>query len=42
MVAHLMTELEITCLPKDLPQYIEVDVIDLERGHAIPRRRHRA
>ena len=36
MVAHLMTELEITCLPKDLPEYIEVDIIDLELGHAIP------
>jgi large subunit ribosomal protein L25 len=29
-VNHLMTELEITCLPKDLPQYIEVDIQDLD------------
>lgn len=36
MVAHLMTELEISCLPKDLPEYIEVDIIDLELGDAIP------
>jgi len=25
-VSHLLTELEISCLPKDLPEYIEVDV----------------
>ncbi|MDM7861197.1 50S ribosomal protein L25/general stress protein Ctc [Alteromonas sp. ASW11-36] len=27
---HHMTEIEITCLPKDLPEFIEVDVADLE------------
>jgi large subunit ribosomal protein L25 len=26
---HLMNEIEITCLPKDLPEYIEVDVGNL-------------
>ena len=25
-VSHLLTELEISCLPKDLPEYIEVDI----------------
>jgi large subunit ribosomal protein L25 len=25
-VSHLLTELEVSCLPKDLPEYIEVDV----------------
>jgi large subunit ribosomal protein L25 len=25
-ISHLLTELEISCLPKDLPEYIEVDV----------------
>ncbi len=29
-VSHLMTEVEISCLPKDLPEYIEVDVSGLE------------
>ncbi|HET8807177.1 MAG TPA: 50S ribosomal protein L25/general stress protein Ctc [Methylophaga sp.] len=28
-VSHLMTEVEIACLPKDLPEYIEVDVAKL-------------
>jgi large subunit ribosomal protein L25 len=26
LVAHLMTDAEVSCLPKDLPEYIEVDV----------------
>jgi large subunit ribosomal protein L25 len=30
-----MTELEVTCLPKDLPEYIEVDVIALEIGDSL-------
>lgn len=25
-VSHLLTELEISCLPRDLPEYIEVDI----------------
>jgi large subunit ribosomal protein L25 len=25
-VSHLLTELEVSCLPKDLPEYIEVDI----------------
>ncbi len=29
-VSHLMSEIEVSCLPKDLPEYIEVDVQDLE------------
>ena len=29
-VAHLMTDVEVTCLPKDLPEFIEVDVSNLE------------
>ena len=34
-VNHVMTELEITCLPKDLPEFIEVNVADLELGQAL-------
>lgn len=35
VVSHLVTELEIECLPKDLPEYIEVDMAKVEVGHAI-------
>jgi len=28
-VSHLMSDVEISCLPKDLPEYIEVDVTNL-------------
>lgn len=34
-VAHTMTELEITCLPKDLPEFIEVNVAALEIGQTL-------
>lgn len=29
-IQHLMTEIEISCLPKDLPEFIELDVTELE------------
>jgi large subunit ribosomal protein L25 len=29
-VSHLLTELEISCLPKDLPEYIEVDIAPMQ------------
>jgi large subunit ribosomal protein L25 len=29
-VSHLMNDVEITCLPKDLPEYLEVDVSELK------------
>ena len=34
-ISHVMTELDITCLPKDLPQFIEVDLAALELGHSV-------
>jgi large subunit ribosomal protein L25 len=34
-ISHLMTELEIVCLPKDLPEFIEVDVTEVHVGHAL-------
>ena len=34
-VSHLMTEVEVSCLPKDLPEYIEVDISALELDHSI-------
>ncbi len=32
IISHVMTELEVTCLPADLPQAIEVDLSKLEGG----------
>jgi large subunit ribosomal protein L25 len=29
-VSHLLTELEVSCLPKDLPEYIEIDVSPMQ------------
>lgn len=34
-VQHIANELDITCLPKDLPEFIEVDLKDLQAGHSI-------
>jgi len=35
IVSHVMTELDITCLPRDLPEYIEVDLSPLDVGQSI-------
>ena len=35
LVSHSQTEIEITCLPKDLPEYIEVDLGALELDASI-------
>lgn len=35
MVQHVMTEVDVRCLPKDLPGFIEVDLKDLVGGHSI-------
>lgn len=35
VVQHIINDLEIQCLPDDLPEYIEVDLKDLELGHSI-------
>jgi large subunit ribosomal protein L25 len=32
IVSHVVTEIDITCLPKDLPGFIEVDLSSLEAG----------
>ncbi len=34
-LTHLLNDLEITCLPNDLPEYIDVDVADLALGSTI-------
>jgi len=35
VVNHSITEVEITCLPKDLPEFIEVDMSGLELGSTV-------
>ncbi|HQN66027.1 MAG TPA: 50S ribosomal protein L25/general stress protein Ctc [Methylophilus sp.] len=35
IVAHIATEADVSCLPKDLPEFIEVDLSKLEMGHSI-------
>ncbi len=30
IVSHILTEVEISCLPKDLPEFIEVDLAELD------------
>ncbi|MGE5093955.1 MAG: 50S ribosomal protein L25/general stress protein Ctc [Betaproteobacteria bacterium] len=35
LVQHVMNDLEISSLPKDLPEYIEVDLKDLQAGHSL-------
>lgn len=34
-ISHVMNELDITCLPADLPAFIEVDLGGLELGHSV-------
>lgn len=35
IVNHVLTDVEITCLPKDLPRFIEVDLKDLKAGESV-------
>jgi len=35
MISHLVTEVEITCLPADLPEFIEVDLATLDLDHTL-------
>jgi large subunit ribosomal protein L25 len=35
IVSHVLTDVQITCLPKDLPEFIEVDLSGLTVGHSI-------
>ena len=35
VVNHLQTEIEVLCLPKDLPEFIEVDISRLHLGHSL-------
>ncbi|MGI1680114.1 MAG: 50S ribosomal protein L25/general stress protein Ctc [Cellvibrionaceae bacterium] len=35
VVSHSISELDISCLPGDLPEYIEVDLMDVEIGQTV-------
>ena len=35
LISHILNELEIICLPQDLPEFIEVDLEKLELGNSI-------
>jgi len=35
VVSHIITEVDVACLPKHLPEFIEVDLSDLAAGHSI-------
>jgi large subunit ribosomal protein L25 len=35
VVSHNITEVEVACLPKDLPEYIEVDLSTIDQGDMI-------
>jgi large subunit ribosomal protein L25 len=35
IISHVLSELDVSCLPKDLPEFIEVDLSQLTAGHAI-------
>jgi large subunit ribosomal protein L25 len=35
IVTHLLVEVEVGCLPKDLPEYIEVDMASLDVGDSV-------
>jgi len=35
IVSHVLTELDVSCLPKDLPEFIEVDLANLAAGNTL-------
>ena len=35
LVSHVLTELDVSCLPKDLPEFITVDLADLAAGNTV-------
>ncbi|MEO6065806.1 MAG: 50S ribosomal protein L25/general stress protein Ctc [Lysobacterales bacterium] len=35
IISHVLSELDVACLPKDLPEFISVDLSELTAGHAI-------
>ena len=35
LIQHVINELEVRCLPKDLPEFITVDLANLQAGHSL-------
>jgi large subunit ribosomal protein L25 len=35
VISHVVTELDVSCLPKDLPEFIEVDLSKMEAGQSL-------
>ena len=35
IVSHVMTEIDVVCLPQDLPEFIEVDLSQLDTAHSL-------
>jgi large subunit ribosomal protein L25 len=35
VISHLLTEIDIVCLPKNLPEYIEVDMAEVDLGETV-------
>ncbi len=35
IISHVLTELDVSCLPKDLPEFIEVDLANMEVGNSL-------
>ena len=35
IVTHILTEVDISCLPDDLPEFIAVDLVELAAGHTL-------
>ena len=35
IISHVITDLDISCLPQDLPEFVEVDLSALDVGHSI-------
>jgi large subunit ribosomal protein L25 len=35
IISHVMSDLDISCLPKDLPEFVTVDLATIEIGHSI-------
>ncbi|PSJ17126.1 50S ribosomal protein L25/general stress protein Ctc [Nitrosomonas supralitoralis] len=35
IVSHILTEVDISCLPSDLPEFISVDLAELTAGHTL-------
>ena len=35
VISHVMNELDVTCLPGDLPEFVEVDLANMEAGASL-------